>query len=538
VSADGAALSSPVLATGTDFAGYVIEEMVARGGMGVVYRAADPALDRTVALKVIAPEHTEDAAAAARFTHEAKLAAAIAHPNLVTIYRAGEWKGVLFLAMQFVPGTDLRAYLRVHGTPGVSWIERVVGQVASALDAAHRGGLVHRDVKPANILLSGPEGEERAYLTDFGITKRPGASTAALTRTNQWVGTVDYAAPEQIRGPDVDARTDIYSLGCVLYHMLTGHPPYEKENPMATLWAHVSDPPPAPCAYRPDLLPVFDVVVARATAKESDDRFPSAGALAQALSKAVGLQLLSEQPNSAERMTAVSDVTSVADCATEPLDIAAATPMETAVSRPPDDITRTRVPEPSPSEPAPATLSPHTATPSAQRRTRRRRILIAGAAALLVAAAVVAVVLSSGKSPASPGRQTHNAAPAPSRKQAATASSLKQQVAMLNGIVQLFIEGKRLSHVEHKYNAAAANRMRVLQRLDAFHAPPQLQAATQKLRAMTEDSLLFNRYMAAGETARARAPDNAHNALRAPFVDEFNPYAQRYLGHTYTVGEL
>lgn len=529
MAAEWSALSSPVLVPGTDFAGYVIEEMLARGGMGVVYRAKDSALDRTVALKVIAPEHSENAAAVARFKSEAKLAAAIDHPNLVTIYRAGEWEGVLFLAMQFVPGTDLRALLRAHGPPDLRWVDRIVGQVASALDAAHASGLVHRDVKPANILLSEPQGDEHAYLTDFGITKRLGASTAALTRTNQWVGTVDYAAPEQIGGLDVDARTDAYSLGCVVHEMLTGHPPYEKENAIATLWAHVSDPPPAPCADRSDLLPVFDVVIARATAKEPSDRFPTAGALAEALGDAVGLQLLSERQSRAPATTAAGDVPAISESATSPVDdgTAAAGLVQAPAPRLPEVTTESLVTQ---SRPEPPTTTRHSAAgPSPSRGASRRRIVIAGVAAVLGVAAIIGVVLALTKSSPSPGRQARHPA---------TVASLAQKVRTLDGIVQLFIAGKHLSHVEHQYTAAAENRTVVLQRLDALHAPPQLRSSVATLRQMTMYSLAFNRDMASGDTSAARAPDNAHNAVRPRFVSEFNPYAQRYLGRTYTINDF
>ena len=498
--------------------------------MGMVYRATDSALERTVALKVIAPEHIEDAAAAARFTSEAKLAAAVDHPHLVTIYRAGEWEGVLFLAMQFVPGTDLWAYLRVHRSLGVSWIERVVGQVATALDAAHSHGLVHRDVKPANILLSGREGDEHVYLADFGITKRLGASTAALTRSDQWVGTTDYAAPEQFRGLVVDARTDVYSLGCVVHEMLTGRPPYERESPIATMWAHLSDPPPSPCACRAGLLPVFDSVVARATAKAPADRFPTAGALAEALNKAVGLQLLREQRNDAQRTAAPADASGITEWATSPADAATATSglAEAPVNPPQRHRVGPLVPEPSSPKP-PGASGPQRTDSSARRRIPRRRTVIAAAGALLVAAGVIAGVLATGNSPAPDHRQARNGATTP---------SLKQQVGTLNGIVQLFIAGKRLSHAQQRYTAAAHNRAVVLERLDAFHATPQLRAATRTFRAMTADSLLFNQLMAKGETPRARAPDHAHNQLRSRFVTEFNPYAHRYLGRTYTVSDL
>ena len=237
------------LEPGSEFAGYRIEGIIARGGMGVVYKAADVELDRTVALKIIAPEHTQNPDAVTRFKSEARLAASLEHPNIVPIHRGGEYHGVLYLAMRFVPGTNLRQVID-HGHLDLDEIQRIISAIAAALDAAHDRGLVHRDVKPANILLSG-EGEPRhVYLTDFGLTKRLG-SAGSLTRTGAWVGTPDYVAPEQIQAAPVDGRADVYSLGCVLYEMLTGSVAYPKDNDMAKLWAHVTDPPPAPSLERP-----------------------------------------------------------------------------------------------------------------------------------------------------------------------------------------------------------------------------------------------------------------------------------------------
>ena len=208
------------LEPGSSFAGYRIEGIVARGGMGVVYRASDPELDRTVALKIIAPEHTQNPDAVTRFKSEARLAASLEHPNIVPIHRGGEYQGVLYLAMRFVPGTNLR-HLVDAGPLEMGQVLLVTRSVASALDAAHERGLVHRDVKPANILISGEGDRRHIYLTDFGLTKRLG-SAGSLTRTGAWVGTPDYVAPEQIQSAPVDGRADIYSLGCVLYEMLTG----------------------------------------------------------------------------------------------------------------------------------------------------------------------------------------------------------------------------------------------------------------------------------------------------------------------------
>ena len=236
---------------GTNFAGYRIEGMLDRGGMGVVYRATDEDLSRTVALKIIAPEHTQNPDAVRRFKAEARLAASLEHPNIVPIHRGGEYRGVLYLAMRFVPGTNLRHVIN-QGQLSLDRVQRIITAVASALDAAHESGLVHRDVKPANILLSGAGVHEHVYLTDFGLTKRLG-SQGSLTRTGAWVGTPDYVAPEQIRAGPVDGRADIYSLGCVLYEMLTGEVAYPKDNDMAKLWAHVQDPCPLPStqAFRP-----------------------------------------------------------------------------------------------------------------------------------------------------------------------------------------------------------------------------------------------------------------------------------------------
>jgi hypothetical protein len=292
----------PKLEPGSLFAGYRIESLLDRGGMGIVYKAVDVDLDRTVALKIIAPEHTQDATAVARFKAEARLAASLEHPNIVPVHRGGEEDGILYLAMRFVPGTNLRRIID-RGPMDLRRIGRIVTDVADALDTAHARGLVHRDVKPANILVAGEPEHEHVYLSDFGLTKRLG-SVGALTRTGSWVGTPDYVAPEQIRGLAVDGRADIYSLGCVVYEMLTGHVAYPKDSDMAKLWAHVTDPPPLPSTARPDLVEAFDEVVARATAKDPNDRYATAGELAAAVRDAIGQQEAEQrravQPTEAE----------------------------------------------------------------------------------------------------------------------------------------------------------------------------------------------------------------------------------------------
>jgi hypothetical protein len=270
------------------FAGYWIDRLLDRGGMGVVYKAMDIDLDRAVALKLIAPEWMEDENATTRFRTEARLAASLEHPNIVPVHRGGEEQGVLYLAMRFVPGTNLRRMID-HSPLPLETTGVILTQIAGALDAAHARGLVHRDVKPANILISDETAHTHAYLTDFGLTKRPG-STGSLTGTGLWVGTADYVAPEQIQGQAIDGRADVYSLGCVLYEMLTGEVAYPKDGDIAKLWAHISNPPPQPSAARPDLVPAFDEVVAKATAKDPDDRYATAGRWPTAAREAIALQ--------------------------------------------------------------------------------------------------------------------------------------------------------------------------------------------------------------------------------------------------------
>jgi len=282
------------LATGTVFAGHRIEDVAGRGGMGVVYRAAQLALDRTVALKVIAPGLLDDETMRARFVRESKIAASIDHPNVIPIYYAGEEDGVAYIAMRYVPGDDIRSLVRRLGRLEPERAARLTAQIGAALDAAHHAGLVHRDIKPANVLL-GPE--DHVYLTDFGLT-RHALSTAGATKPGHWVGTLDYVAPEQIRGDRVDARADIYALGCLLYYALTGSVPYARDGDEAKLWAHLNDPPPKPSEH--GVPQAFDQVIARALAKSPDDRYPSAGDLGRAaLAAAAGTD-----PSQEERLVA------------------------------------------------------------------------------------------------------------------------------------------------------------------------------------------------------------------------------------------
>ena len=271
-----------MLEEGDRLGDFVILELIGEGGMGAVYLARDERLGRQVALKVIAPQLAHDPEFQERFEFEARSAAAIDHPNVVSVYSAGSNEGRLFIAMRYVEGTDLRTLLRDEGPLSPEAAMAVLGDVASALDAAHAAGLVHRDVKPANVLLAGAPGEGTAYLTDFGLTKGLQGNSAQLTGTGQWIGTVDYVAPEQITTGVVDARTDVYGLGCVLYEMVTGSPPFSGSD-MQKMWHQVNEPVPAMGEGNP-----LDAVIARATAKDPEDRFKSAGDLARAAEAAVG----------------------------------------------------------------------------------------------------------------------------------------------------------------------------------------------------------------------------------------------------------
>jgi serine/threonine protein kinase len=256
-----------------EFAGYRIESRVGRGGMGVVYRATDLALDRPVALKVLTEDLAKDEGFRRRFVSESKLAASLDHPNVIPIHAAGEHDGILYIAMRFVPGHDLRGLLREEGPFEPERAARLINQVGSALDAAHLHGLVHRDVKPANVLVTT---DGHAYLTDFGLSKRLSADSEA-TRSGMVLGTLDYIAPEQIRGEKIGPFTDVYSLGCMLAHLLTGQVPFPVETEEGKLWAHFSEPPPKPSARVPELGSGFDAVVARAMAKRPEDRYEMAG---------------------------------------------------------------------------------------------------------------------------------------------------------------------------------------------------------------------------------------------------------------------
>ena len=291
------------LQPGQIFGGYRIEAVAGRGGMGVVYRATQMSLGRTVALKLITPAVAADADFRDRLQRESHLLASIDHPNVITVYEAGESDGQLFMSMRYVNGMDLRSQLVAQGPLPPDSAVRIVAQVAAALDAAHAAGLVHRDVKPANVLLEQRGATQHAYLSDFGLSKTAHRATG-ITRSGQWVGTVDYAAPEQLDGRPVDARTDVYALGCVLFESLTGRPPYVRESDAAKLWAHMHEAPPSACALRPELPAELDVVIARAMAKQPAHRHQSAGALGHAALAAAGGEALTDPDLSAAAGTA------------------------------------------------------------------------------------------------------------------------------------------------------------------------------------------------------------------------------------------
>jgi serine/threonine protein kinase len=268
-----------LLEPGTELAGYRIIRFVDRGGMGAVYEATQLSLDRRVALKFISQRFGDDERFRERFRREARSGAAIDHPNILPVYEAGELPdGSLFLALRFVDGPDLSSLLRERGPLDVAETVAIMSQVADALDAAHERGLVHRDVKPANVLLESHERGWHAYLADFGLAT-PNEAVGEHTQPGEMLGTVDYMAPEQISGGPLDGRADVYSFGCMLYRCLTSEPPYKRETRAATLLAHVNAPVPVPSERITGLPSPLDVVVARAMEKDPDRRAPMAGAL-------------------------------------------------------------------------------------------------------------------------------------------------------------------------------------------------------------------------------------------------------------------
>jgi YVTN family beta-propeller protein len=272
---------------GTHVAEYRIEALLGRGGMSAVYLAEDLRLRRRVALKVLAPELASDARFRERFLRESELAASIDHPNITPIYEAGEADGRLFIAMRYVEGTDLKALLRTHGALEPLRALAVASQIADALDAAHEHGLVHRDVKPSNVLV-GPHGH--SYLSDFGLTKR--ASDRVGPAGTGLVGSVDYVAPEQIRTEKVDGRTDVYSFGCLLFECLTGEVPFAHASEVAVVYAQLEEGPPRPSERVSGLPTALDTVLARAMAKLPDDRYATCRELVDAAADSLGLAVV------------------------------------------------------------------------------------------------------------------------------------------------------------------------------------------------------------------------------------------------------
>ena len=390
------------LSPGSRVAGYQLEDRIGAGGMAVVFRARDERLGRLVALKMLAPALAADAGFRERFIRESRAAAAVDHPHIIPVHEAGEADDVLYIAMRFVAGGDLSSVVGREGPLPAGRAADLISPVASALEAAHNAGLVHRDVKPANILVDASPGRpDHVYLSDFGLTKGE-LSAASLTGTGQFLGTPDYSAPEQISGRAVDRRTDQYALACVAFKLLTGRVPFQRDEPMAVLYAHVSTPPPSLTELRPDLPRPADEVLATALAKEPEARFGGCGEFADALREALGVTPYGAPVAGQQRTpTVVADGQRTRD--SPPPRVASAGSAAPTISR------ASAVPGAAPTPPFPA------------RRRRARRIAVAGAGGTLVVAALIAAILVSpgahGTPPASP-KSTATAKPGATGPQA------------------------------------------------------------------------------------------------------------------------
>ncbi len=534
------------LGPGDEIFGYRIEAIVGRGGMGLVYRARQRRPDRTVAIKVIAPELAADPGFRARFELESATAAEIEHPNVIPVYGVGEEDGLLFIAMRFVHGVDLGGLLAQSGRLEPRRAGRIISQVAEALDSAHARGLVHRDIKPGNILVTG---SDHVYLTDFGLTKRI-SETRGMTQAGAFVGTVNYIAPEQVEGRRVDASADVYALGCVAYELLSGSVPFPRESEIATIFAHVNEPPPRLGHVPPPLA----TAVQRAMAKRPADRFLSAGDFGRAVlagasgqadhgdgrSVAIGEATIADLPVPTELVGPESIQAPTLD-----EHVVRSAPLSNSTQRQSEIESKPVAVEPTHlklgTAPPARALPPHLrdrAPDGRGSRGRAHRLAPAlGLLAVALAAGVLVIALSGGNA----RRTTTKAVPTTARtvSNPTPTLTLKQDVSTLDSILQLFIKGKPLSK-NRQFQAAIANRTQVLHELKAFQALPQLRDAAETLRKMTENALINNQFLLHGQPDRAKPFDLAHNNLRGIllFTNRFNFYAGRLLGHHYAIGQL
>jgi serine/threonine protein kinase len=409
-----------VLDVGDRLAGFEIEAYVARGGMAVVYRAREVGLGgRMVALKVIAPELAQDPTFRLRFTQESQLAASIDHPNIIPIYAAGEADGQLYLVMRYVDGETLGAVFKDQGQLGPAETLAVFTQVAGALDAAHAHELVHRDVKPKNILLAGKGDVTRrhVYLSDFGLTKRVSGDTS-ITTAGQFLGTIRYVAPEQISNAPISHRADIYSLACVIVEGLTGQPPFTSEDEAAVLWSHMSQDPPAVSQRRPDLPIAVDGVLRRALAKDPVARQQTCQELVAELRSALQPAPVLTGPT-AETVL----LSTLSPSRDEPVTVSNASPASSGST---DTVPRPYAAR-QPTDPEPHTVPD--AAPSPHRRNSLPFVVV-GLLLVGVIAGIVLAVVQSRRVVAGPAASSSpSATPSPSPSPSASPASLLPQSA-------------------------------------------------------------------------------------------------------------
>jgi serine/threonine protein kinase len=528
--------ASADLRVGEEFAGHRIEGVLGRGGMGVVYQATDLRLNRLAALKVITPALSADEDFRRRFQRESQLAASVKQQNVVTIFQAGESDGLLFVTMELVHGTDLRGLISQRGRLDLATTSAVVSQIADALDAAHACGLVHRDVKPANVLIAAAA-PLHVYLTDFGLTKRT-SSQSGITKTGLFVGTIDYAAPEQIKGWPVDARADVYALGCVVFEMIAGQPPFRRENDYATMYAHTSQAPPALSSVVPGVPPALDAVVARALAKEPDARQPSAGDLARAVSAAVAGQA----PSEPERTVAIGRAapgapppppfpSSAPPTASAPTGYAPTAPGGPPVVQPHPVYGYGLDPQqvPPPSHPT-AVLPP--------RRSPWIAVAVVLAVLLVAGAATAAVLLSQGNDSKSASTPQPQQPPPAATDNTTSGPSVQDGVAQIAAVLDLSQRG-RTATIDGNYRGAIANRMKVLDKVDGLTLASQLERSRTLLRRAVQASLDADRALLQCTTCASTAAANQRATdLKQKFVLAFNPLATRYLARSFDSNSL